>query len=82
LRQLFWFILGSLIGGLVGGLLALLLAPATGEQTRTLIREKAQELRQRAQKTGWYEEQTHGWMNRDACEDEELAGDIGKGDSA
>jgi gas vesicle protein len=82
MRQLFLFILGALAGGLVGGLLALLFAPATGEQTRTFIREKAIELQQRARETGWYEERAHMERGEAAGEADSLPGDIGMGDSA
>ncbi len=42
------FIAGFLIGALVGAAAALLLAPQSGEQTRTLIRDKGIELKERA----------------------------------
>lgn len=42
------FIAGFLVGALVGAAAALLLAPQSGEQTRTLIRERGLELGQRA----------------------------------
>ena len=42
------FLIGFIIGGLTGAVSALLLAPQSGEQTRTVIREKAIELRDRA----------------------------------
>lgn len=42
------FIAGFLVGALVGAAAALLLAPQSGEQTRTLIRERGIELGQRA----------------------------------
>jgi gas vesicle protein len=38
---------GILVGGLVGAGVALLTAPRSGEETRTLIREKGIELRER-----------------------------------
>jgi gas vesicle protein len=39
------FLVGFIIGGVTGAVTALLLAPQTGEETRTLIRSKAIELR-------------------------------------
>ena len=39
------FVVGLLLGGAAGAITALLLAPQTGEETRTMIREKAIELR-------------------------------------
>lgn len=42
------FVAGFVIGALVGAAATLLLAPQSGEQTRTLIREKSIELGQRA----------------------------------
>ena len=45
------FLAGFIIGGLVGAATALLLAPQSGEETRTLIREKSIELKDKAQET-------------------------------
>lgn len=42
------FLIGFIIGGLAGAVSALLLAPQSGEETRTVIRERAIELRDRA----------------------------------
>ena len=42
------FFAGLLVGALVGAAAALLLAPQSGEETRTLIRDKGVELGQRA----------------------------------
>ena len=42
------FLAGFIIGGLVGAATALILAPQSGEQTRSQIREKGIELRDRA----------------------------------
>lgn len=42
------FLAGLLIGGLVGAVAALLLAPQSGEETRTQIKEKSIELRDKA----------------------------------
>jgi len=43
------FLAGFILGGLVGAAAALILAPQSGEQTRTQIREKGIELRDRAE---------------------------------
>lgn len=43
------FIAGFLVGALVGAAATVLLAPQSGEQTRTMIREKGVELGQRAE---------------------------------
>jgi len=48
------FLLGFIVGGLAGAVTALLLAPQSGAETRTVIREKAIELKDRAAST--YEE--------------------------
>jgi gas vesicle protein len=45
------FFSGFLIGGLVGAATALLLAPQSGEETRTHIREKGIELKEKAETT-------------------------------
>lgn len=45
------FFSGFLIGGLVGAATALLLAPQSGEETRTQIREKGIELKEKAETT-------------------------------
>jgi gas vesicle protein len=45
------FLLGFVIGGLTGAALALLLAPQSGEETRTLIKEKTIELKDKATET-------------------------------
>jgi len=45
------FLAGFMIGGLVGAAVALLLAPQSGEETRTLIREKSIELKDKATET-------------------------------
>lgn len=42
------FLIGFIIGGLTGAVSALLLAPQSGEETRTVLRERAIELRDRA----------------------------------
>jgi len=45
------YLLGFMVGGLVGAAVALLLAPQSGEETRTLIREKSIELKDKAYET-------------------------------
>ena len=45
------FLVGFIVGGLSGAVVALLFAPQTGEETRTLIKDKSIELRDRAQMT-------------------------------
>ncbi len=46
------FMAGFIIGGLVGAATALLLAPQSGEETRTIIRDKSIELKEKATDTG------------------------------
>ena len=45
------FLVGFIVGGLSGAVVALLFAPQSGEETRTLLRDKSIELRDRAQIT-------------------------------
>jgi gas vesicle protein len=45
------FLVGLLLGALSGAVAALLLAPQSGEETRTLIKDKSIELRDKAQQT-------------------------------
>lgn len=45
------FLVGFVIGGLAGAAVALLLAPQSGEETRTIIRDKSIELKDRAMET-------------------------------
>ena len=42
------YLAGFILGGLIGAVVALLLAPQSGEETRTQIREKSIEIRDRA----------------------------------
>ncbi len=42
---------GFLLGALVGAVMALLFAPQSGEDTRSMIKDKSIELRDRAQET-------------------------------
>lgn len=42
------FLIGFVVGGLTGAVIALLFAPQSGEETRTYIKEKSIELRDRA----------------------------------
>jgi|LADL02.1.fsa_nt_gi gas vesicle protein len=45
------FLIGFLVGGLTGAVASLLLAPQSGEETRTVIKERAIELRDKASET-------------------------------
>lgn len=45
------FLVGFIVGGVSGALAALLLAPQSGEETRTLIKDKTIELRDQATTT-------------------------------
>lgn len=45
------FIVGFLVGGFTGAVAALLLAPQSGEETRTMIKERAIELKEKAADT-------------------------------
>lgn len=45
------FISGFVIGGLVGAAVALLLAPQSGEETRTMIRDRSIEIRDQVEQT-------------------------------
>ena len=42
------FLIGFIVGGVAGAVAALLLAPQSGEETRSLIRDKSIELRDKA----------------------------------
>ncbi|MGE5375667.1 MAG: YtxH domain-containing protein [Bacteroidota bacterium] len=45
------FAIGMLVGGLTASVVALLFAPQSGEETRTMIKDKSIELRDQAQKS-------------------------------
>ena len=45
------FFAGFFVGALIGGATALLMAPQSGEETRTQIREKSIELKEKAEAT-------------------------------
>ena len=45
------FLSGFIIGGLVGAAVALLMAPQSGEETRTLLKDKSIELKDKATET-------------------------------
>lgn len=45
------FLVGFVVGGLTGAVVALLFAPQSGEETRTVIKEKGIELRDKASHT-------------------------------
>lgn len=44
------FLMGFTVGALAGAIASLLMAPQTGEETRQVIKEKAIELKEKAQK--------------------------------
>jgi gas vesicle protein len=50
-REASSFFTGFFVGALVGGAAALLMAPQTGEETRTQIREKSIEIKEKAEAT-------------------------------
>ena len=45
------FLVGFFVGGITGAVVSLLLAPQTGEETRTVIKEKAIELKDKTAAT-------------------------------
>lgn len=51
-NDFFTFFAGMVIGGLVGAATALLLAPASGEETRAILRDKSIELKDKAVEYG------------------------------
>ena len=42
MRRMFGFLIGITVGGLVGSTIALLMAPESGEELRSLIRDRGQ----------------------------------------
>ena len=42
MRRIFGFMIGILVGGLVGSTVALLMAPESGDELRSLLRERGQ----------------------------------------
>ena len=47
------FLIGFLVGGITGAVVSLLYAPKSGDETRTVIKEKAIELKGRVLKNKW-----------------------------
>lgn len=45
------FLIGFIIGGLTGAAISLIMAPQSGEETRELLKDRAIELRDKAQET-------------------------------
>ncbi len=45
------FLIGFIIGGLTGAAISLIMAPQSGEETREILRDRAIELRDKAQET-------------------------------
>ncbi len=45
------FLIGFIIGGLTGAAISLIMAPQSGEETREFLKERAIELRDKAQET-------------------------------
>ena len=42
MRRMFGFLIGITVGGLVGSTIALLMAPESGDELRTMLRERGQ----------------------------------------
>jgi gas vesicle protein len=42
MRRIFGFLIGITVGGLVGSTIALLMAPESGDELRTMLRERGQ----------------------------------------
>ncbi|MDH5508698.1 MAG: YtxH domain-containing protein [Anaerolineae bacterium] len=69
------FLSGFVIGGLVGAVTAFLLAPQSGEETRTLIKEKGIELKDKAVLTA---EETYARAEAAAAEARARADELAK----
>lgn len=67
------FLIGFIIGGLTGAAVSLLMAPQTGEETRGYLRERAIELRDKAQETA---QTTAERVGSTASEVKSRAGDL------
>jgi len=67
------FLFGFLLGGITGAVVALLYAPQSGEETRTVIKEKAIEL---ADKTGDTLEETYAKAEKAASDAVSKAQDL------
>lgn len=70
------FLFGFLVGGITGAVVALLYAPQSGDETRTVIKEKAIEL---ADKTGDTLEETYAKAEKTANDAVSKAQDLIKG---
>jgi len=62
------FLVGFVVGGLTGAVVALLFAPQSGEETRTIIRDRSYELRDRAA-----HEAEDAWRRAEAAAEEARA---------
>jgi gas vesicle protein len=67
------FLIGFIIGGLTGAAVSLLMAPQTGEETREFLKERAIELRDKAQETA---QTTAEQVGSTAAEVRSRAGDL------
>jgi gas vesicle protein len=73
------FLIGFLVGGVAGAVAALLLAPQSGEETRTLIKDKSIELRDMAAEQVDVMATKAGMVAEDAkARGRELVGSAGK----
>jgi gas vesicle protein len=61
------FLAGVLVGGLVGAAAALLLAPQSGEETRTMIRERGIELKSRLEQAARVKDRAEDVIKRQAA---------------